>query len=166
MIKSWGKFNESKNRDTALSEVREKFQEIRDIFADFEDGNMVGDYRLLIKGEEMGDGGLAFNPKSGDFERWFGFVISQIENRIFYLGLEENTLCFVVNLRLPIVKHEIEQGRSKLTTTVIDSEGIKKFEDILVTNSRLTSEGYTVKYDLSSNHPEYKPLKMLIYFSV
>lgn len=166
MIKSWIKFNESKHRDIALQEVRDKFQEIRDILSDFEDDNMVSDFRLVLKGEETKDGGLAFNPKSGDFERWFGYVIPQIENRIFYLGLEENILCFVANLRLPIVKHEIEQGRAKLTTTVIDSEGIKKFEDILVINSRLVSTGYTVNYDLSASHPEYKPMRMLIYFTI
>ena len=158
MIKNWSKFNE--NADNLEGVISDKFSEVRDILIELEDDDILNSYSISIRGEDQDDA-LPFNPKTGDFNRWFELSVSQIKNKI-----DNRELCIVADLRLPIFKDKIEQGRVSLITPVIDSEGIKKFEDILVCNSRLTSAGYKVNYSLNGNHHEYKPLKMLIYFSI
>lgn len=159
MINNWLKFNENVNDLENI--IKDKFSEVRDILIEFEDDDILNNYSISIRGEDPDDALNYIYPKTGDFNRWFEFSVSQIKNKI-----DNRPLCIVANLRLPIIKDKIEQGRVSLISPVIDSEGIKKFEDILVANSRLTSAGYKVNYSLSGSHHEYKPLKILIYFSI
>jgi hypothetical protein len=51
-------------------------------------------------------------------------------------------------------------------STVIGNEGIRLFDDMLTANSRLIDMEFDVKLDLNGNHPEYKPVKFLIYFDL
>jgi len=164
MVKNWSKFNESsENLEQFISD---KFNEVRQTLIEFEDDGILGNYSIVIAGEESKASELTFNPKVGDFNRWFSFETSQIKNRIQFYNIENKKICIIVNLKLPVSDKRIGYRAVQDTYQVIDSEGIKKFEDILVANSRLTSSGYEVNFDLAASHPEYKPLKMLIYFTI
>lgn len=158
MIKRWSKFNESLS-ESIKDEISLKIDEVREILTDFEDDHSLHSYQLVLRGEETGSSGLAFQPGYHQFDRWFEFTSSQIQNRIGYLMRQEQQveLCMIANIKLPL---------SDDGSLTIDSSGIKKFEDILVANSRLTSMGYDVHYDLAASHHQYKPLKFLIYFNI
>jgi hypothetical protein len=164
MLKNWSKFNE--NVDNFESVIEGKFSEIRDILIEFEDDGILNNYSILLSGEESKESGLTFNPKVGDFERWFSYCISQIKNRIEFFKVENATICIIANMKLPISNKRIGYRDVQDYYQVMDSNGIKKFSDIITANSRLASSGYEVKFDLAASHPEYKPLKMLIYFTI
>ena len=169
MIKNWSKFNE--NVDNLESVISDKFSEVRDVLTEFEDDGILQNYSIVLGGEESKGNGLTFNPitstsKVGDLERWFSYCVSQIKNRIELYKIENTPICIIVNMKLPVSNKRIGYRAIQDTYQVMDSNGIKKFEDILTANSRLTSAGYEVNFDLAASHPEYKPLKMLIYFSI
>ena len=164
MLKNWSKFNE--NVDNLESVISDKFSEVRDILIEFEDDGILHNYSIVLAGEESKAEGLTFNPKVGDLERWFSYCVSQIKNRIALFKVENTPICIIANMKLPVSNKRVGYRAVQDTYQVMDSNGIKKFEDILTANSRLTSAGYEVNFDLAASHPEYKPLKMLIYFTI
>ena len=170
MLKNWSKFNE--NFDNLESVISDKFSEVRDILIEFEDDGILQNYSIVLGGEESKESGLTFNPKVGDFERWFSYCISQIKNKYNFFNsielfkVENATICIIANMKLPISNKRIGYRAVQDYYQVMDSNGIKKFSDIITANSRLASSGYEVNFDLAASHPEYKPLKMLIYFTI
>ena len=164
MLKNWSKFNE--NVDNLESVISDKFSEVRDILIEFEDDGILQNYAIVLGGEEFQGNGLIINPKVGDLERWFSYCVSQIKNRIAFFKVENTPICIIANMKLPVSNKRVGYRAVQDTYQVMDSNGIKKFSDILTANSRLTSAGYEVNFDLAASHPEYKPLKMLIYFSI
>jgi hypothetical protein len=154
MIKRWLNFNE--NIDDITSFIKSKIDEIREIFTDFEDMNIVS-YALIKGGEERGVG-HTFNPKTSDYDRWLDLCIPGI--RYAYKNKKSDIqVCIISHIKLPAEQNEFG-------SSVINSEGIKLFEDILTANSRLIDAGYDIKLDMNSNHHEYKPAKFLIYFNI
>jgi hypothetical protein len=166
MIKSWLKFNENTNE--LRSQLSEKLTEVRDVLTDFEDMGIIS-YGVIASGYEGGGYGQ-FNPKEareGDFERFLDFITPTVN-----LGINRGNLgatikhkvtdkdfCIITDIKLP--------GKSNgFGSTVLENDGIKIFEDILVANSRLIDVGYDVRLDLNGNHHEYKPVKFLIYFNI
>ncbi len=151
MLKNWSKFNE--NVDNFESIIEGKFSEIRDILIEFEDDGILNNYSIVLAGEESKGGGLTFNPKVGDFERWFSYCVSQIKNRIELFKVENATICIIANMKLPVSNKKIGYRAVQDTYQVMDSNGIKKFSDIVTANSRLASSGYEVNFDLAASHP-------------
>ena len=157
MIKRWSTFNE--NSDNSKEVISSKFLEVREVFLDFEDMGIIS-YSLVSPGFERG-GYISFDPKRGDVNRFLDFqlpvIISTSE-----LGTKSKKLdkvCIIVDIKLPGEPNEFG-------STVIGNEGIRLFEDILISNSRLTDMGFDVKLDLNGNHPKYKPAKFLILYTM
>lgn len=154
MIKRWYTFNE--NVDDITSFIKSKVDEIREIFTDFEDMGIVS-YALIKGGEERGVG-YTFDPKTGNYDNWLEFCIPGI--RYEYKNKKSDLqVCIIAHIKLPSEQNEFG-------SSVVNSEGIKLFEDILTANSRLIDAGYDIKLDLNSSHHQYKPAKFLIYFNI
>ena len=157
MIKRWSTFNE--NIDDVTSFIKSKVDEVREIFTDFEDMNIVS-YSIIKNGEKSG---YNFNPKTGDYDRWLDFCIPGIAYALSDKNINIK-ICIISEIKLPA---EQNSGVDELPKySVINSEGIKLFEDILTANSRLIDSGYDIKLDMNGNHHEYKPVKFLIYFNI
>jgi hypothetical protein len=157
MIKRWSTFNENTSNSKEL--ISSKFLEIREVFLDFEDMGIIS-YSLVSPGFERG-GYISFDPKRGDVNRFLDYqlpvIISTSE-----LGTKSKKLdkvCIIVDIKLPGESNEFG-------STVIGNEGIRLFDDMLTANSRLIDMEFDVKLDLNGNHPEYKPVKFLIYFDL
>ena len=157
MIKRWSTFNE--NTSNSKEVISSKFLEVKEVFLDFEDMDIIS-YSMVSPGFERG-GYISFDPKVGDVNRFLDFqlpvLISTSE-----LGTKSKKLdkvCIIVDIKLPGESNEFG-------STVIGNEGIRLFDDMLTANSRLIEAGYDVKMDLNASHGQYKPVKFLIYFNL
>ena len=151
MIKRWSTFNE--NSDNSKEVISSKFLEVREVFLDFEDMGIIS-YSLVSPGFERG-GYISFDPKRGDVNSFLDFQLPVIISTSKKL----DKVCIIVDIKLPGEPNEFG-------STVIGNEGIRLFEDILISNSRLTDMGFDVKLDLNGNHPKYKPAKFLILYTM
>lgn len=172
MIKTWTKFNENTSGDLR-SKLSEKLTEVRNFLIEFEDMGIIT-YNIIYSGFPRA--APEFHPR-GDFERFLDMITASIlplwhdDIAMAKFGFEndmrtkrkykvsEKDFCIIADIK--IVAEPTEFG-----STVIGSEGIKLFEDILVANSRLIDVGYDVKLDLNASHNQYKPAKFLIYFDL
>jgi hypothetical protein len=180
MIKTWSKFNEN-NSDDFRQKLADKIMEVRNVFLDFEDMDIIS-YSITTNGYEKGVA-VGFNPKTGDFNRFMDMITPSVKyglepdenfegpgmtQRLRMLGtrsrneLTDKTICVIADIKIPA------KSQSFLTEfgSLIQGDGIKLFEDILVANSRLIDSGYDVMLDLNGSHHQYKPAKFLIYFDI
>lgn len=163
MIKSWSKFNE--NVDGLRDLLSEKLSEVRDVFSDFEDLDIIT-YTIVASGYERGDY-ITFDPQRGNFDRFMDSITSIVQlgitkdniGAITKYKVTDKDFCIITNIKL--------MGETNaFNSTVLNNSGIKLFEDILIANSRLIDMRFDVKLDLNGSHPEYKPAKFLIYFDL
>ena len=158
MIKRWSTFNENTNISKEV--ISSKFLEVREVFLDFEDMGIIS-YSMVPSSFERGGrahhrrGYISFDPKVGDINRFLDFQLPTLT--VTSKKLEK--VCIIVDIKLPGESNEFG-------STVIGSEGIKLFDDMLTANSRLIEAGYDVKMDLNGSHGQYKPVKFLIYFNI
>lgn len=180
MIKTWSKFNEN-NSDDFKKKLTEKMMEVRDLFLDFEDMDIIS-YSITTNGYERGVA-VGFNPKTGDFNRFMDMITPSVKyglepdenfggpgktQRLRMLGsrsrneLTDKAVCIIADIKIPA------KSQAFLTEfgSLIQGDGIKLLEDILVANSRLIDSGYDVMLDLNRGHNQYKPAKFLIYFNI
>lgn len=151
MIKRWSTFNENTNISKEV--ISSKFLEVREVFLDFEDMGIIS-YSMVSPGFERG-GYISFDPKVGDINRFLDFQLPTLT--VTSKNLDK--VCIIVDIKLPGESNEFG-------STVIGSEGIRLFDDMLTANSRLIDMGYDVKLDLNASHGQYKPVKFLIYFNI
>ena len=169
------RFNESS--DELKNQLRERLIEIRDVFTDFEDMDIIS-YCVIPTGYQLLVNNNQFNPKK-DFEKFLDQIVPIINIGLTpddklggpgltskynligskHMDLSDKNICVICNIKIP-------GERDSTGNTVIDSEGIKIFEEILSANSRLIDMGYDIKLNLNSNHMDYKPVKFLIYFNI
>ena len=160
--------------DDFQEKLTNKMMEVREVFSDFEDLDIVS-YYISTNGYERGSG-VSFNPKTGDFNRFMDMVVPSVKyslnpetnfggHRIKIFGQKSKSQLTDKNL-LIIADLKIPAKPNSSGNTLITSEGIKLFEDILVANSRLIDLGYDVMLDMNASHNAYKPAKFLIYFNI
>lgn len=163
MIKSWSKFNENVGGLKGL--LLDKLSEVRDVFSDFEDLDIIT-YTIVASGYERGDY-VTFDPQRGNFDRFMDNITAIVQlgitkdniGAITKYKVTDKDLCIITNIKL--------MGETNaFNSTLLNNDGIKLFEDILIANSRLIDMGFDVKLDLNGNHPEHKPVKFLIYFDL
>ena len=163
MIKRWSKFNE--NVDGLRDQLSEKLSEVRDVFSDFEDLDIIT-YTIVASGYERGDY-ITFDPQRGNFDRFMDNITPIVQlgiskdniGSITKYKVTDKDFCIITNIKL--------MGETNaFKSTVLNNSGIKLFEDILIANSRLIDMGFDVKLDLNGTHTEYKPAKFLIYFDL
>lgn len=173
MIKRWSIFNESSDNDKEI--IKNKFIEVREIFLDFEDMDIITSYSII---DFLSNMSISFNPKRDDVDVFIDTRLNLLLSRIPPGGsiweiqktphggggnatriksLKKQKIYIIVDIKLPGEENEFG-------STVIGNESIKLFDDILTANSRLIDSGYDVKMDLNGNHHQYKPVKFLIYF--
>ena len=161
MIKDWSKFNESNSTDSFKSEVNK----IRQYFLEYEDDDIIS-YEMYVCGfgsrVKERDMLWSVNPNNGNFERW---VDSQKEEANRYLDdeyrqlflqttdLDKHPFVFCANIKI------------KSENSVLDDFGVDKLKDVLVTWDRLKDDYDKVLIDLNSQHKDYKPMMIKIYFN-
>ena len=162
MIKDWSKFNESNSTDTFKSEVNK----IRQYFLEYEDDDIIS-YEMYVCGfgsrVKERDMLWSVNPNNGNFERW---VDSQTEEANRYLDDESYRQLFLQTSDLD--KHPFvfcANIKIKSENSVLDDFGVDKLKDVLVTWDRLKDDYDKVLIDLNSQHKDYKPMMIKIYFN-
>ena len=163
MIKDWSKFNESNSTDTFKSEVNK----IRQYFLEYEDDDIIS-YEMYVCGFSSSrvkerDMLWSVNPNNGNFERW---VDSQTEEANRYLNDESYRQLFLQTSDLD--KHPFvfcANIKIKSENSVLDDFGVDKLKDVLVTWDRLKDDYDKVLIDLNSQHKDYKPMMIKIYFN-
>lgn len=158
MIKKWSKFNENVSSDNFKDEVNK----IRQYFMEYEDENMVS-YEMYVCGQKENEMLWSVNPNNGNFERWLD---SQTEESGRYLDNESYRQLFLQTSdldRYPFVF----SAKIKIPSTdsVLNDVGVEKLEDVLVTWKRLKDDYDKVLIDMNSQHKEYKPVSLKVYFN-
>lgn len=165
MIKTWSIFNE--NNDNIKDVLLKKLSEVREFFYQFEDLDLIN-YSIVVSGNER-SGLIYFNPKN-NLNNFIDYITPSIKfgRDINYLGTKPpkrpsfsdgKDFCIVCVIKLP-------GEPSEFGSTVIGTDGIELFDDIISGISRLKDLGYSVKLDFNASHGEYKPLKILAYFNI
>lgn len=155
MIKDWSKFNESVSSDN----FRDELNKIRQYFLEFEDNNIVS-YEMYVCGQKENDMLWSINPNTGNFDTW---VESQTEEANRYIGNESYRQLFLQTHKYPFVfsaKIKIPAMYSNL-----EDSGVEKLEDVLVTWKRLKDQYDKVLIDMNSQHQDYKPVSIKVYFN-
>jgi len=175
MIRRWSTFNESNSTDIFKSEV----EKIKEFFIEFEDSNSVT-YEMKVIGRSAGSRKqeefsihLSFNPRSGDFNRWLEkiteeanrYITGKDYRRLFLPSsggeFGEYPFCFCVHIKIKGHK-DVEYPGSNV---YISEDGVEMLEDVLVSYNRLKENYNKIILDLNSNHSEYKPITLKIYFN-
>ena len=160
MIKSWSKFNE--NVDGLKDQLSKKLSEVRDVFSELEDLDIIT-YTIVASGYERGDY-TNFDPQRGNFDMFINTITPTVQ-----LGLSKDNIGAITKYKVTdkdlciITSVKLVGETNAFGSTVLNNDGIKLFEDIIIANSRLIDMGFDVKLDLNGNHPQYKPVKFLIY---
>lgn len=161
MIKDWSKFNESNSTDTFKTEVNK----IRQYFLEYEDENMVS-YEMYVCGfsrVKERDMLWSVNPTNGNFERW---VDSQTEEASRYLDDESYRQLFLQTTDLDKYPFAFcATIKIKSENSVLNDFGVEKLKDVLVTWNRLKDDYDKVLIDLNSQHKDYKPMMIKVYFN-
>jgi hypothetical protein len=162
MIKDWLKFNESNSSNS----FKEEINKIRKFFMEYEDDDIVS-YEMYVCGfssrVKERDMLWSVNPNNGNFERW---VDSQTEEANRYLDNESYRQLFLRTTDLdkyPFVF--CADIKIKSENSVLDDFGVDKLKDVLVTWDRLKDDYDKVLIDLNSQHKDYKPMMIKIYFN-
>ncbi len=161
MIKDWSKFNESVSSDNFRDEVNK----IRQYFLEYEDDDIVS-YEMYVCGNQYWKENQmlsSVNPNNGNFERWVG---SQTEEAERYIGNESYRQLFLQTQdldRYPFVFSATIKIPS--TDSILNDVGVEKLEDVLVTWKRLKDDYDKVLIDMNSQHQNYKPVSLKVYFN-
>lgn len=158
MIKDWSKFNENASSDNFKDEVNK----IRQYFMEYEDENMVS-YEMYVCGQKENEMLWSVNPNNGNFERWLD---SQTEESSRYLDNESYRQLFLQTSDLDKYPF-VFSAKIKIPSTdsVLNDVGVEKLEDVLVTWKRLKDDYDKVLIDMNSQHKEYKPVSLKVYFN-
>lgn len=163
MIKNWSKFNEKSEFKSTEEYDRDELIDhanvVRDNFMDFEDLGIVESYGFGYSGSIKS---TKYEPKCGfSFTPGGRLSIDQvIEEWVNFFKLDGG---IQRNERRPFIKVDIKFP-SEGNSSIINSEGIKLFENVLEVNSRLVDMGYDIKLDMNGSHPQYKPMTFKFYF--
>lgn len=158
MIKKWSKFNESASSDS----FRDELKKIRQYFMEYEDDNIVS-YEMYVCGQKENEMLWSVNPNNGNFERW---IDSQTEEASRYLDNESYRQLFLQTQdldRYPFVFSATIKIPS--TDSILNDVGVEKLEDVLVTWKRLKDDYDKVLIDMNSQHQNYKPVSLKVYFN-
>ena len=159
------RFNESIEQDIPqktldiINEISEVFENVRDNFINFEDSGMLSEYRFIIRrGELFTSTSVVYSPIGFSTKRQNVTKERFIESSSsFYLHVSDS----VKYKKFLGVEVHFPSG----SNGIIDSDGIKLFDDIVEINNRL-SEKYKVYLDMNGNHFGYKPMKFYIGFDL
>ena len=158
MIKKWSKFNESASSDS----FRDELKKIRQYFMEYEDDNIVS-YEMYVCGQKENEMGASLNQPCRNFERW---IDSQTEEASRYLDDESYRQLFLQTQdldRYPFVFSATIKIPS--TDSILNDVGVEKLEDVLVTWKRLKDDYDKVLIDMNSQHQNYKPVSLKVYFN-
>ena len=161
MIKNWSIFNESLSYDNFKDEVNK----IRQYFLEYEDDDIIS-YEMYVCGfgsrVKERDMLWSVNPNNGNFERW---VDSQKEEANRYLDDEYRQLFLHTNDLDKYPFAFCADIKIKSENSVLDDFGVDKLKDVLVTWERLKDDYDKVLIDLNSQHKDYKPMMIKVYFN-
>lgn len=160
MIKDWSKFNESTTSDNFKDEVNK----IRQYFLDYEDSDIVS-YEMLIcgySGVKERDLHWSVNPNNGNFDRWLN---SATEEANRYLDNESYRQLFLQTENLAGYPFCFSATIKIKGSNILDEMGVELLEDILTTWKRLKFDYDKVLIDMNSQHQEYKPVTLKVYFN-
>ena len=161
MIKNWSIFNESSSYDNFKDEVNK----IRQYFLEYEDDDIIS-YEMYVCGfgsrVKECDMLWSVNPNNGNFERW---VDSQKEEANRYLDDEYRQLFLHTNDLDKYPFAFCANIKIKSENSVLDDFGVDKLKDVLVTWDRLKDDYDKVLIDLNSQHKDYKPMMIKVYFN-
>ena len=161
MIKNWSIFNESSSYDNFKDEVNK----IRQYFLEYEDDDIIS-YEMYVCGfgsrVKERDMLWSVNPNNGNFERW---VDSQKEEANRYLDDEYRQLFLHTNDLDKYPFAFCATIKIKSENSVLDDFGVDKLKDVLVTWDRLKDDYDKVLIDLNSQHKDYKPMMIKVYFN-
>jgi len=160
MIENWSKFNEKLYPGDIYDILEKNLDIVRDVFRDFEDMDIV-EYGIStlksdstkFQGRKEINIGFTFRSNQTD-DKKDSFLHSSMR-----LIEEGDTVHYKVNIKLPAEGNDYGNP-------IINSDGIKLFDDILTAANRLTDMKYDVKLDLNSSHHQYKPLMFKVYFKI
>ena len=161
MIKDWSKFNESNSTDSFKSEVNK----IRQYFLEYEDDDIIS-YEMYVCGfgsrVKECDMLWSVNPNNGNFERW---VDSQKEEANRYLDDEYRQLFLHTNDLDKYPFAFCATIKIKSENSVLDDFGVDKLKDVLVTFDRIKDDYDKVLINMNSQHNDYKPVSVKVYFN-
>ena len=161
MIKDWSKFNESNSSNS----FKEEINKIRKFFIEYEDDDIVS-YEMYVCGfssrVKERDMLWSVNPNNGNFERW---VDSQAQEADRYLDDEYRQLFLHTNDLDKYPFAFCADIKIKSENSVLDDFGVDKLKDVLVTWERLKDDYDKVLIDLNSQHNDYKPVSVKVYFN-
>jgi hypothetical protein len=158
MIKDWSKFNESNSSNS----FKEEINKIRKFFMEYEDDDIVS-YEMYVCHLKESQMLWSVNPINGNFERW---VDSQTQEANRYLDDESYRQLFLQTTDLDkypfafcaTIKIKSDYG-------ILDDFGVDKLKDVLVTFDRIKDDYDKVLINMNSQHKEYKPVTLKIYFN-
>lgn len=163
MLNNWSKFNEKSEFKSTEEYDREELIEhvnvVRDNFIDFEDIGIIESYSFGYSGSIKNTN---YQPTAGySFIPGGRLTMDEVVEewaKFFKLdgGIERNE-------RKPFVMVRIKFP-SEGNNSIINSEGIKLFENVLEVNSRLVDMSYDIKLNMNATHAQYKPMSFMIYF--
>jgi len=158
MIKKWSKFNESASSDS----FRDELKKIRQYFMEYEDDNIVS-YEMYVCGQKENEMLWSVNPNNGNFERW---IDSQTEEASRYLDNESYRQLFLQTQDLDKYPF-VFSAKIKIPSndSILNDVGVEKLEDVLVTWKRLKDDYDKVLIDMNSQHQNYKPVSLKVYFN-
>lgn len=166
MIKDWSKFNESSSSDNFKDEVNK----IRQNFLDYEDDDVIS-YQIYICGsgnsrsqhKKETEMNWSVNPNNGNFDRWLETQTEEASRymrndysyrQLFNIGeFGEYPFALVANIKI------------KSNDGILDDIGVEKLEDTLATWKRLRDTYDKVLIDMNSQHQDYKPVSIKVYFN-
>jgi len=163
MLKNWSKFNEKSEFKSTEEFDREELIEhahtVRDNFMDFEDLGIVESYSFGYSGSIRN---TKYEPRAGySFTPGGRLSIDEVvEEWVNFFKLDGG---IKRTERKPFIKVSI-RFPSEGNNSVINSDGIKLFENVLEVNSRLVDIGYDIKLDMNGSHPQWKPMSFKLYF--
>ena len=155
MIKRWQKFNESNSVDNFRSEV----EKIRSYFVEFEDENAISYEMNRVDQYSENDMCWSINPNTGNFDNWLNSLTNEAS---YYFNYPLRvSFCFCANIKLKGEKDTKYFG----SNCHLSEEGVDMLENLIVTYKRLKDNYDKVVIDLNSNHSEYKPATIKVYFN-
>jgi len=176
MIKKWSKFNEAIGVSRGLfvlEDVKKSLENhldnIREVLMDFEDLGIIK-YNASIHGKYDHIIDYYFDPKGNEDrqidiankEQFLDYISVQIIRNVS--PFHQYKVCILAHINFP-AENDMHEG------PLIDSEGIKLFDDLLSANGRLIDKGYNIKLNLNIVRVDgsiynHKPIVFKIYFQL
>jgi len=164
MINNWSKFNEFNSeesnsqviqsiRNSLLKTLKDKIEDIRDIFVEFGDSNIIERYSCEASQTYI-------SCTNNDFDRFISNIAYTFKPKDLYsLHSGDSKVTIGVSLYLPGKRKD--NGNAILTY-----ESISLLEDIIVAAKRLKSSDFEVELDMNGSHRDYKPIELKISFNI